>query len=81
MITQFCKGGDFHRFAQQKGRLIEIISKKFAMQLKYLHLMDIILRDLKPQNIFYVVLLIILIHVMVWRIQCVVYHYIWHPKY
>ncbi|CDP10371.1 unnamed protein product [Coffea canephora] len=57
LVMEFCPGGDLHASRQrQPGKRFSISSAKFyaaetLLALEYLHMMGIIYRDLKPENV------------------------------
>ncbi|CAL9104983.1 unnamed protein product [Musa textilis] len=57
LVMEFCPGGDLHVVRQrQPGRRFSISSAKFyaaetLLALEYLHMMGVVYRDLKPENV------------------------------
>ncbi|MFS7991499.1 putative protein kinase AGC-RSK-2 family [Helianthus anomalus] len=57
LVMEFCPGGDLHAARQrQPGKRFSISSAKFyvaetLVALEYLHMMGIVYRDLKPENV------------------------------
>ncbi|XP_068651916.1 protein kinase PINOID 2-like [Aristolochia californica] len=57
LVMEFCPGGDLHAARQrQRGRRFTVSSAKFyvaeiLLALEYLHMMGIVYRDLKPENV------------------------------
>ncbi|WOL09209.1 protein kinase PINOID 2-like [Canna indica] len=57
LVMEFCPGGDLHVVRQrQPGRRFTISSAKFyaaetLLALEYLHMMGVVYRDLKPENV------------------------------
>ncbi|KAF9613265.1 hypothetical protein IFM89_006764 [Coptis chinensis] len=57
LVMEFCPGGDLHAVRQrQPGKRFSISSAKFysaeiLLALEYLHMMGIVYRDLKPENV------------------------------
>ncbi|XP_078432373.1 AGC (cAMP-dependent, cGMP-dependent and protein kinase C) kinase family protein [Wolffia australiana] len=57
LVMEFCPGGDLHALRQrQPGRRFSVSSAKFyvaevLLALEYLHMMGVIYRDLKPENV------------------------------
>ncbi|KAL3532370.1 hypothetical protein ACH5RR_005891 [Cinchona calisaya] len=57
LVMEFCPGGDLHASRQrQPGKRFSISSAKFyaaetLLALEYLHMMGIVYRDLKPENV------------------------------
>ncbi|OVA00479.1 Protein kinase domain [Macleaya cordata] len=57
LVMEFCPGGDLHAVRQrQLGKRFSISSAKFyaaetLLALEYLHMMGIVYRDLKPENV------------------------------
>ncbi|KAG6498808.1 protein kinase PINOID 2-like [Zingiber officinale] len=57
LLMEFCPGGDLHVLRQlQPGRRFPISSAKFyaaetLLALEYLHMMGVVYRDLKPENV------------------------------
>ncbi|CAN4096405.1 unnamed protein product [Withania somnifera] len=57
LVMEYCPGGDLHAVRQrQKGKRFTISSAKFyaaeiLLALEYLHMMGIVYRDLKPENV------------------------------
>jgi len=57
LVMEFCSGGDLHSFRQQQPwkRFSESASRFYAAEillaLEYLHMMGIVYRDLKPENV------------------------------
>ncbi|CAK9147143.1 unnamed protein product [Ilex paraguariensis] len=57
LVMEFCPGGDLHAARQrQPGKRFSISSAKFyaaetLLALEYLHMMGIVYRDLKPENV------------------------------
>ncbi|KAL5729520.1 Protein kinase PINOID [Ranunculus cassubicifolius] len=57
LVMEFCPGGDLHAVRQrQTGKRFSISSAKFygaeiLLALEYLHMMGIVYRDLKPENV------------------------------
>lgn len=57
LVMEFCPGGDLHSARQrQPGKRFSISSAKFyaaetLLALEYLHMMGIVYRDLKPENV------------------------------
>ncbi|MCL7028167.1 hypothetical protein MKW94_024492 [Papaver nudicaule] len=57
LVMEFCPGGDLHSVRQrQPGKRFSVSSAKFyaaetLLALEYLHMMGIVYRDLKPENV------------------------------
>ncbi|KAK2966278.1 hypothetical protein RJ640_029619 [Escallonia rubra] len=57
LVMEFCPGGDLHAARQrQAGKRFSISSSKFyaaeaLLALEYLHMMGVVYRDLKPENV------------------------------
>lgn len=57
LVMEFCPGGDLHMVRQkQPGKLFTEMAAKFyvaevLLSLEYLHMMGVIYRDLKPENV------------------------------
>ncbi|KAF8364845.1 hypothetical protein HHK36_033177 [Tetracentron sinense] len=57
LVMEFCPGGDLHAVRQrQPGKRFSISSAKFyaaetLLALEYLHMMGVVYRDLKPENV------------------------------
>ncbi|CAN4094327.1 unnamed protein product [Withania somnifera] len=57
LVMEYCPGGDLHAVRQkQKGKRFSISSARFyaaeiLLALEYLHMMGIVYRDLKPENV------------------------------
>ncbi|RZC92021.1 hypothetical protein C5167_027907 [Papaver somniferum] len=57
LVMEFCPGGDLHSVRQrQPGKRFSVASAKFyaaetLLALEYLHMMGIVYRDLKPENV------------------------------
>ncbi|XP_062227339.1 protein kinase PINOID 2 [Phragmites australis] len=57
LVMEFCPGGDLHVARQrQRGRRFSISSARFyvaetVLALEYLHMMGVVYRDLKPENV------------------------------
>ncbi|CAA6666371.1 unnamed protein product [Spirodela intermedia] len=57
LVMEFCPGGDLHALRQrQPGRRFSVSSAKFyvaeiLLALEYLHMMGVVYRDLKPENV------------------------------
>ncbi|XP_077211647.1 protein kinase PINOID 2-like [Tasmannia lanceolata] len=57
LVMEFCPGGDLHALRQrQQGKRFNLSSTKFyaaevLLALEYLHMMGIVYRDLKPENV------------------------------
>ncbi|XP_072965160.1 protein kinase PINOID 2-like [Typha angustifolia] len=57
LVMEFCPGGDLHVVRQrQPGRRFSISSSRFyaaetVLALEYLHMMGVVYRDLKPENV------------------------------
>ncbi|XP_068647397.1 protein kinase PINOID 2-like [Aristolochia californica] len=57
LVMEFCPGGDLHAARQrQPGRRFTVSSAKFyaaetLLALEYLHMMGVVYRDLKPENV------------------------------
>mmetsp|Transcript_12369 Transcript_12369/g.18759 ORF Transcript_12369/g.18759 Transcript_12369/m.18759 type:complete len:905 (+) Transcript_12369:100-2814(+) len=55
LVLEYCGGGDLQRYIRSYSRLEERVVRRFLVQLaqglKFLHQMNIIHRDIKPQNL------------------------------
>nr|GFD50605.1 serine/threonine-protein kinase D6PK [Tanacetum cinerariifolium] len=57
LLTEFCPGGDLHVLRQRQlckrflKSAVRFYASELVVAIEYLHMLDIVYRDLKPENV------------------------------